>query len=85
MTSDNQTENPVLDTESAVAETKQLNPQVLKEYEKCQQKYMEVYGRFLVRKNLKKRLKLKERMFNLQEKLKRLEKNLYISEKTNEQ
>lgn len=84
MTTDSQDQNQALDTNSPEAPVKKINLTVLKSYERCQQKYMEVYGRLLVRKNLKRRLKLQARLVELQERLKKLEQNLYTVESNNE-
>lgn len=84
MVADTLNQEQVLDTEPNSPQSKKVNPEVLKAYEKCQQKYMEVYGKFLVRRNFKRRMKLKARIIELEARLKQLEANLYLTELNNE-
>lgn len=81
MTEESNQTQQVLDTETTQS-SRTVDPTALKAYQKYQQKYMEVYGKSLVRKNWKKKLKLKARLVELEAKLARIEKYLYV-EKTN--
>lgn len=59
-------------------ESRKINPKVFKEYQKLQQKYLSVYGKQMIRNNLKRKMRLASRLQFMQEKLKELEKNLYL-------
>jgi hypothetical protein len=57
---------------------KKIDPIVMKKYQAIQRKYMEVYGRYHTRKNWIKKVKLGQRLNELETELSKLEKSLYI-------